>query len=324
MKIASLTGHFRNHPCPKMVDVAPFNRKGLGDVDVFVQNNIIEQRIALWHPQYEFILRSKKPFMVSEAPAFRKITFREGDLRSYHRWSWRSYFRDEGDYNNAGCPADRWHQIQRDLKIEIQDWAREDGGYILFIMQKPQDSSLKNFAYENGYFSMARYTKFIDAALSKIRGVTDRPIRVRLHPINERRMEQQVEIFKTLRATNIELSGNYHGVSGEQGGSGGDGLRDDLSGAFAVVGMNSNALVESVCEGKPTWALCPSAMAWDVCQHDLSTIEDTYTQFDRKQWLNDMGYTQWRTDEILAGEPIRHLLKNLRDVAAKYGWVVER
>lgn len=321
MKVASIQGHFRNHPHPPMVELIPWwDLKGLGSVDVFVQNNIIEQRLPQWYPQYKFIKDSNKPFMTSESPVFRKMTFGKDDRRAYHRWSWRSYFQDEGDYNNEGCPSDRWEQIQKDLQIEIKDWSRKDDGYILFTMQRPEDSSLKNVAYSGGKYNVNKYIKFIDSALGKIRKVSNKKIRVRLHPVSDWRMKQQVSIFKSLRTPNLELSNNYHGRSSNQGGSGGAGLYEDFAGAFAVVGINSNTLVESVCEGKPTWALCSGCMAWDVCNHDLSTISDEYKQHDRTQWLNNMGYTQWRHDEILAGEPIKHLLKNYEQARKTFGW----
>ena len=40
--------------------------------------------------------------------------------------------------------------------------------------------------------------------------------------------------------------------------SGGNELYADFKDAWAVVGFNSNALTESVCEGIPTFSMCPS------------------------------------------------------------------
>ena len=74
--------------------------------------------------------------------------------------------------------------------------------------------------------------------------------------------------------------------------------------------FNSNALTESICEGIPTFSLCPSSMAWECSNKNLNTLENL-EYFDRQQWLNNLGYCQWREDEIAKGDPWYHLLRGI-------------
>jgi hypothetical protein len=121
-----------------------------------------------------------------------------------------------------------------------------------------------------------------------------------MHPL---RQEQQLEI---LQKFDVEISTNTHGAGLLEGG---DGLYEDFKNAYAVVGFNSNALTESICEGIPTFSMCASSMAWQCSNKDLKRIENP-TSFAREQWLYNLGYCQWREDEIAQGAPWYHLLKS--------------
>ena len=99
---------------------------------------------------------------------------------------------------------------------------------------------------------------------------------------------------------------NTHGAALLEGG---DGLYADFGNAWAVVGFNSNALTESICEGIPTFSMCASSMAWDCSNKDLKDLENPI-MFDRNQWLYNLGYCQWREDEIARGDPWFHLSKH--------------
>lgn len=99
--------------------------------------------------------------------------------------------------------------------------------------------------------------------------------------------------------------------------SGGDSLYRDFDQAWCVVGGNSNGLVESVCYGLPTWCFDESAMAWPVSQGSLRRINNPRLDVDRQQWLNNLGYCQWRRDEIIQGLPWFHLLQWWPDVQGR-------
>jgi len=213
---------------------------------------------------------------------------------AYHRYSWTSYFRDEGDYCNTNSPSDRWLRIQQEQNIEIKDW-RTNGEYVLLILQRPGDSSLKNLLakYET-------YENFLTSVIADIQANTDRKIRIRLHPL---RQDRQLAVINNLELKDIEISPNLHGAGLLEGG---DGLYEDFKKAFCVVGFNSNALTESICEGIPTFSLCPSSMAWECSNTSLKNIEKPKI-FERDQWLANLGYCQWTEQEMHQGLPWNHL-----------------
>lgn len=298
--VVGIDGVMRTHPLPNLPNfkVVPWeDQESLSQADIFVQANIAENKLVHLYNKYDYIRKSGKPWIVAESPVFRKNCPKKSDApKAYHRYSWFSYFRDEGIYNNKNCSSDRWTQIQRDQNIEIKDW-KKSGDYILLILQRPGDSSLKNLISKFG-----DYSNFLKQTLLEIKRNSTRPIKVRLHPL---RREKQLEVLNSLDIKNLHISKNMQGTTRLEGG---DGLEKDLENAWCSIGFNSNALTESICEGVPTFSLCPSSMAWECSNTTLSRIESPQF-FDREQWLNNLAYCQWRTDEIKEGLPFWHLMK---------------
>jgi hypothetical protein len=292
---------YRNHPIPDLPNfkIVPWNDQDtIQSADIYIQNNIISQKRKHLKQYYQFILDSNKPFIVTESSVFRRNMVQPPNPMAYHRYSWTSYFQDEGNYCNENSPSDRWLRIQKEQRIEIKDW-RSTGDYVLVILQRPGDSSLKNLIEK-----YKTYENFLSAIITDIKRHTDRKIRIRLHPLRQNR---QLEIINSLNLSGIELSPNTQGAGLLNGG---DGLYEDFKNAWAVVGFNSNALTESICEGIPTFSLCSSSMAWQCSNTNLSYLE-TPAVFDRTQWLYNLGYCQWREDEIARGDPWFHLIKNI-------------
>lgn len=286
------------HPLPKSVIVVPFSDKvSIDNADILLQTNIKggkkERKLG---NIYQYVIDSGKPYICVESAVFRRNMPNPPHPKAYHRWSWTSYFQDDGDYNNKNCPNDRWLQIQKDQNIEIKDW-RTSGEYILVLLQRPGDTSLRKLIDKH-----ETYGKFITYTINEIRKYTDRKIVIRPHPS---RKQDQLKIIEKLNLTGVEIS-QTPSVSGSL--SGGEGLYKDFSQAWAVVGFNSNALTESICEGIPTFSMCASSMAWECSNKDLKHLEKPI-MFERQQWLNNLGYCQWREDECLSGSPIIHLME---------------
>jgi len=285
------------HPLPKHWPIVSFEDKlALENADVFVQSNQSgsKKERKIGHI-YEYVKNSGKPFIVTESAVFRKNMPSPPNPKAYHRWSWTSYFRDEGDYCNENSPSDRWEQVKKDQKLVVKDW-RRTGEYVLVVLQRPGDSSLVNLIQKYG-----SYEAFVSHTINTIKQNTDRPIKVRMHPL---RQDRQKEILKNF---DVDISTNTAGAGLLEGGAG---LQKDFNDAYCVVGFNSNALTESVMEGIPTFSMCPSSMAYDVSETDLRMIEYPVER-DRQQWLNNLAYCQWREDECVAGLPWEHLRKKL-------------
>jgi hypothetical protein len=268
------------HPLDPTWNTSPFaDKNALEQADVFVQTNIIGSKKSKHQPMYANILFSGKPWIVAESAVFRKNMLPPPHPDSYHRYSWFSYFQDDGEYCNKNSPGDRWQQIQREQQIEIKPW-RFRGDYVLLLLQKPGDSSLTRLIKKH-----TTYELFLENVLKEIQAHTDRKIRIRLHPL---RQDRQIQAIKnaSIDFSTIEISDNTSGSNGLEGGSG---LAKDLESASAVVGFNSNALTESVCEGIPTFSLCSSSMAYPMGGSDLSKLENPELNIDRTQWLYDLS-----------------------------------
>ena len=295
--VIGIEGSMRTHPLPNLKN---FRMVKWGDplikkADVYIQANIKENKHKGLREQYQYIIDSGKPYIVTESAVFRQGMNPD---KLYHRWAWWSYFQDEADYCNENSPADRWEQIREDQNITVKKWRNNKNGYVLLVLQRPRDSSLRNMVWRHG-----KYHNFIYNTIRDIRRYTTRKIVIRMHPLKQ---EQQLEAIDMCKGfSNIEVSKSGFGIL-EHGASGGDGLVNDLKGAKICVGFNSNALTDAVLEGVPTLSLDPSSMAYPVSNKYIRNIESP-EPFDRTQWLCNLGYTQWREDEIKQGLPWEHL-----------------
>jgi hypothetical protein len=240
--------------------------------DGFMQTNILKPKLNHLKDQYDFIKESGKPFLVYESPCFRKNCSWIGGENYMQRVGWNHFMR-QGIFCNKNSPSDRFEKIAKDQEIKILPW-RKSGEYILFICQKPGDSSL-----ENVYSKYEHYTDYIIDCVKQIRKHSDRKILLRGHPRS-----------------------NKSRMIAESRTNGGTGLARDFENAWCVIGTTSNTLIESACLGIPTFALDESSMAYDISQPDLSYIENPKLDIERMQWLYDLAYTQWYTEEHQTGK----------------------
>jgi len=311
--VVGIEGVMRTHPLPKLDNfvLVPWSDQATIDAaDVFIQANIKECKHKGLHDQYQYIINSGKPYICVESAVFRKNM--ETNTIPYHRWSWFSYFQDEGEYCNQDCPSDRWEQISQEQNLKVEPWQNNPDGHILLCLQRPGDSSLHRILTKK----KQDYKHWIWKTVRDIRRYTDRKIVIRIHPLRQDATLNMLfsidEVFK-----NIEVSTDTTGATVLNGSNGGDGFVNDLKGAYCVVGLNSNALSESVMAGIPTFSLCSGSMAWPVSNHFIKDINSPIMEFDRTQWLYNLSYCQWREDEIEQGLPWKHLKKKLPELIRK-------
>lgn len=273
--------------------------QGMPSPDFWViWNNVTNNRNSACPDAYDIIRQSKRPWIVGEVPIFRAKDAVDRQDR-YYRWSWLSYFYNSGVHFHDESPRHRWLSLQQDLKITVCPW-QPRGDNILFVMQKPRDNSMQALRLHWGSFE-----NFMTETIYSIKKYSNRPIVVRLHPNNHAQqmnyLAPVLERFPDLRISehSLEDDVNWHQGHG--------GLERDLDQAWAVVGGNSNVLVESACHGVPTYCLHETAMAWPVSQAGLHMLEQPDLNISRTQWLWNMAYTQWRHDEVIMGLPWQHL-----------------
>lgn len=82
-------------------------------------------------------------------------------------------------------------------------------------------------------------------------------------------------------------------------------LADHLRGAHAIVSHHSNANVEAIVAGIPSFTL--GGIATVMGLDDLTKIETPIMPEGREQWLNDLAYCQWNISEMAAGLPWLHM-----------------
>lgn len=312
LKIASIKGAIKRSPKSLAKWFSPDSfahydnliNPALQEVDVFIQTNLIKWKFYIRgrNEQYEYILNSKKPKLVSESPVFRSVTLKDPKMQ-LQRLGWNSYQHGDCDYNNKNSLPDRWNWMQKEYSIARKDW-KKNGDYILLLLQKPGDSSLNKLYIENGY-NIFRYGDWVKDTVKNIRKHTDRKIIIRPH------INQQTNGYKNaervaLEFDNVEVSSNYEWLP-EFGASGGTGLQQDLSNAWCAVTYNSLSSIESVLSGTPVVALDKGCMAWPVAEHSLANIENLSRNHDISQWLYDLSYSCWTAEELTSGKTWEHL-----------------
>lgn len=261
----------------------------LETADAFIQTNLLKPKFTTKDKSgpYEYILKTKKPFLVQESPNFREYL----DL-GYQRLGWWSYKWTEGEFGNTNSPSDRWNKFQQHTGIKIKDW-KSQGDKIILMGQKPGDSSLVDL-----YNAGQSFEDWADLAIASIRKYTDREIVIRPHPRGFKKSR-----LINIQGKNISLSENIT----KGGNSGGAGLAADLKQAHCVVTYNSLSAIESICEGIPTFAMHDGSMIWPIAHKDFSQIETLNYNIDITQWCNDIAYTQWTSKEQIRGESWAHL-----------------
>lgn len=269
----------------------------MDDADCYYQTNMLKpkffakNRSGTQGNHYQYILNSKKPFIVSESNPFRKY---EG----WVRFGWWSYKWSDANCNNKNVGDERWKKFQSATNIKIKDW-HSPGDNILIMGQKEGDSSLTTL-----YQKFDNFYDWVLDVISTVRKYSDRPIVVRPHPKNEfRNIGRIKEEILCKNLTNVHLS-EHRSKGGNQGG---ESLDKELSQSHCVITYNSLSGVEAVCAGIPTFALENGSMVWPISQKDLSTIENLNYSIDIQDWKNKIAYTIWNKEEVLSGECWRHL-----------------
>lgn len=270
--------------------------------DCFYQTNELKPKFMHGermdnHGKYMLhILKSQRPFIVSESAPFRKHP-------EFMRFGWWSYKWDLGEFNNKDVDNTRWNRFENITGTTFKDW-HSPGDDIIIMGQKEGDSSLRRLydaGYESFYFWVADLIK-------EIRQYSDRRIIIRPHPRNLDRgiRYSQKALFQLqtdMQDHNVIISDNCT----RGGNQGGEGLQADLDRAHCVITYNSLSGVEAVEEGVPVFAMDGGSMVHPVAHYDLSEIENLRYDIDLTEWKNRIAYTMWNKQDVESGECWGHL-----------------
>lgn len=197
------------------------------------------------------------------------LVMERGYVRREDYWSlgWGG-INGRADFRNQGMPDDRW----KALGVPLKPWADRDGP-VLVCGQVPWDVTVQDTDHK----AWCRET----VAHVRSKGFE---VRFRPHPYALQR-------------------GADYGV--DKGLISRRSLAEDLGAARACVTYSSNAGVEAVVAGIPTYAADIGSMA--LAHRDLDELLTVPTRPDRTQWAADIAYAQWTVDEFRSGEAWAHI-----------------
>lgn len=201
-----------------------------------------------------------------------------GDRYGYHRFSINRHHPDY--FQRVKHPRDRADE----LGIKLEPWSH-GGEYVLLCGMSEKAAGVVGLGFQEWEREAAR----------QIAAVTSRPIWYRPKP---------------------NKYGSYRGINGTQmtrpraklsaEGYPTTDISDALRGAWCVVSHHSNAGIDAIVAGVPCFQVDGVALAMGLA--DLRKIETPRqpTDDERRQWANDVAYTQFNCSEMRKGVPWRH------------------
>jgi len=233
------------------------------------------------------------------------ITFDGGLLSSFgnvhgtqHHWRVSLYSpMNNGNFLSDNSPADRWEMMKGIWNIKNEPWRQSNPeDPILFVLQ-PKDNWSMNELDPVDWFK---------DVYNKLRPLTSRKFLVRPHPNHVVAMEQRKNEFPS----DVELIIGQKFFTGDNKKYYRFNFQEAIANCHAVVTHNSTASTDSCVRGIPTFCTSDLAICWPVANRDLAKIESPEYP-DRTQWLNDLGYKMWTTEEIKNGTVFRRFKQRL-------------
>ena len=198
-----------------------------------------------------------------------------GNLRKNAKWSW----------NNIDQDRVKKFYKNRTFSTNVE-WASNTGKNILLIMQNYDD--LLTQGVDSFEWTMD--------TIKNLQRHTDRTIVVRSNPYHDRQENSRIlEFGKKLagmKGVKFSYSGRKQPIKN---------ITDQLNETWCVVCHSSGVSVDAVIKGIPVICLGESCMAWDVCGHDLSTIENPIKP-NTVPWFEKIAMIQYTQEEFRSGE----------------------
>lgn len=180
---------------------------------------------------------------------------------------------------NSRHPTDYFQKIAHDSKradlfrLSPLPWKRR-GEHILITGMGPKGANAEGY----------RPGEWEAMAVEQIRKVSNRPIVYRPKPN---------------WANPDRLPGARMAPSGQS-------LEQALVGCHAVVAHHSNAAIEAIVAGVPAFIVEGAAVP--MAKTNLAEIEKPAYPEGRRQWVNDLAYTQWSIAEMQSGAAWAYLV----------------
>ena len=234
------------------------------------------------------------------------ITFDGGLLSSFgntithpqHHWRVSLFSpMNNGNFLSDNSPSDRWEMMKSLWNIQNDPWrVSNPTDPILFALQ-PQD---------NWSMNELDPIKWFNDVYKILRPLTNRDFLVRPHPNHMAAMETRKNEFPK----DVKLIIGPTSFAGDSKKFYRFDFQKAIANCHAVVTHNSTASTDSCVRGIPTFCTSNLALCWPVCNKDLTRIENPEMP-DRTQWLYDLGYKMWTTEEIRNGTVFRRFKNKL-------------
>ena len=228
----------------------------------------------LWHGRMKHNQGVWETFRNNNRPV---VVVEVGMLRRGSTWK----LGVNGTGNNAYYGRDLIVGRAAQLRLEAKSWT--NSGYNIVIAAQRSDSQQ--------WAGQPPTVAWLTETANAIRKYTDRPIVIRPHP-----RQRISDIPGCVIEMPRPIPGTYDNFDYER----------CLSTAWAVVNHNSGPGSQAVLSGVPTF-VHSSSLAAPVGNLDLSTINDPVKP-DRTAWLERLAHTEWYTEEIASGLPLKRLL----------------
>jgi hypothetical protein len=233
----------------------------------------------------------------AKAKGIKVITFDGGLLSSFGNTSTypNHYFRvslfspmNNGDFLSDNSPSDRWEMLKKEFNVKYEPWRKSNpDDPILFVLQ-PQDNWSMNELDPVVWFN---------DVYKILRPLTNRKFIARPHPNHVDSIAQRLHEFPS----DVEVAIGQKLFHGDEKKNYRLNFQDVIANCHAVVTHNSTASTESCIRGIPTFCTSDLALCWPVANTDLTKIESPEMP-DRTQWVYDLGYKLWSTEEIKSGK----------------------
>ena len=233
----------------------------------------------------------------AKAKGIKVITFDGGLLSSFGNTSTypNHYFRvslfspmNNGNFLSDNSPSDRWEMLKKEFNVKYEPWRKSNpNDPILFVLQ-PQDNWSMNELDPVVWFNDVYKT---------LRPLTSRGFIARPHPNHVDSIAQRLHEFPS----DVKVAIGQKLFHGDEKKNYRLNFQDAIANCHAVVTHNSTASTESCIRGIPTFCTSDLALCWPVANTDLTKIEFPEMP-DRTQWVYDLGYKLWSTQEIKSGK----------------------
>ena len=204
---------------------------------------------------------------------------------------------NDGNFLSDNSPSDRWEMLVKKFNVKYEPWKTSKKDEPILFGLQPKDNWSMNELDPIDWFN---------DVYKKLRPLTKRKFIVRPHPNN---VSNILERSKEL-PEDIELQYTQKNFVGDEKKHYRFHFQEALNNCHAFITHNSTASVDSCVRGVPTFVTSDLAICWPVANKNLNNIE-TPEYPDRTQWVHDIGYKMWSTDEIRNGVVFKRFKEKL-------------